>query len=76
MTYTVTVPDDFNTSVARLLDADLEKDPREAIQTYLDNLIKHYLVEVIQQDPEVVAARLVLDNKVAEKTALITVVKP
>ena len=73
MTYTITVPDEFNTSVARLLDADLEKDPREAIQTYLDNLIKHYLVEVIQQDPEVVAARLVLDNKVAEKTALINV---
>jgi len=73
MTYTVTVPDGLNTAVARLLDADLEKDPSEAIQTYLDNLIKHYLVEVIQQDPEVVAARLVLDNKVAEKTALINV---
>ena len=75
MNYTITVPDDLNTAVARLLDADLEKDPREAIQTYLDNLIKHYLVEVIQQDPEVVAAKLVLDTKVAEKTALITVVK-
>ena len=56
MNYTITVPNDLNTAVARLLDADLEKDPREAIQTYLDNLIKHYLVEVIQQDPEVIAA--------------------
>jgi len=72
MNYTITVPDDLNTAVARLLDADLEKDPREAIQTYLDNLIKHYLVEVIEQDPEVVAAKQVYEDKVAQKTALIT----
>ena len=75
MTYTITVPDDLNTSVARLLDADLEKDPREAIQTYLDNLIKHYLVEVIKEDPEVIAAKQVYEAKVAQKTAAINVVK-
>ena len=73
MTYTVTVPDGLNTAVARLLDADLEKDPSVAIQTYLDNLIKHYLVEVIKEDPEVKAAKQVYEDKVAEKTALINV---
>ena len=74
MTYTVKVPDEFNTALGKIFGS--ESNPNEAIQTYLDALIKSQLVEIIKEDPEVKATKQVYEDKVAEKTALITVVKP
>jgi len=71
MTYTITVPDEFNTALGKIFGS--ESNPNEAIQTYLDALIKSHLVEIIKEDPEVKAAKQVYEAKVAKKTAAINV---
>ena len=71
MNYTVKVPDEFNTALGKVFGS--ESNPNEAIQAYLDTHIKAFLVDVIQQDPEVIAAKQAYEDKVAEKTAAINV---
>ena len=80
MIYTVTVPDEYNTELgnrlgkakSRLLE-EWQGDPNEAIQEALDHFIKTNLIEIIKQDPEVLAAKQVYEAKVAQKTAAINV---
>ena len=71
MNYTIKVPDEFNTALGKVFGS--ESNPNEAIQAYLDTHIKAFLVDILEENPEVKAAKQVYEAKVAEKTAAINV---
>jgi len=82
MIYTVTVPDEYNSELGKSfgkaklgLFEEWQGNPSEAIQEALDEFIKTNLIAGIEKDPEVLAAKQVYEDKVAQKTAAINVVK-